>query len=141
MLQNLYESQPGTHSSCLSKSKGLGRARRAFTLVEIMIVILVIGILLGIAIPGWLKARAVGRARACQENLAKIDGAKEQYAIENNIAQGESIPGEFGALVGAELYLKKTPFCPASGNYNINSVGADPSCDYAAPAYAPKHEI
>ena len=44
---------------------------RAFTLVEIMITILIIGILLGIAIPNYVNAREQSRKKACVENLRR----------------------------------------------------------------------
>lgn len=56
------------------------RTAKGFTLVEIMIVVAIIGIIIAIAVPAFLRARENSRGRACQENLSKIDGAKEQYA-------------------------------------------------------------
>ena len=102
--------------------------RRGFTLVEIMIVVAIIGILIAIAVPGFVKARTTSRARACQENLTKVDGAKEQYALEDNLAPGD--PVEFTDLVESDGtgYLKKTPGCPAGGTYTVNNIGTDPTC-------------
>ena len=59
------------------------RARHAFTLVEIMIVVLIIGILLAIAVPNFVRARESSRAKSCQANLKQIAGAKEQWALDN----------------------------------------------------------
>ena len=50
--------------------------RRAFTLVEIMIVVLIIGVLLGIAVPNFARAREQARAKACIQQLRLIDSAK-----------------------------------------------------------------
>ena len=66
--------------------------RRAFTLVEIMIVVLIIGILVAIAVPNFIRARESARARACVANLRQIDSAKEQYAMDNRLAQGSTMP-------------------------------------------------
>ena len=43
-----------------------------FTLVEIMIVVGIIGIIIAIAVPAFLRQREMSRARACQDNLKTI---------------------------------------------------------------------
>ncbi|MFH0793313.1 MAG: prepilin-type N-terminal cleavage/methylation domain-containing protein [bacterium] len=104
------------------------RNSKGFTLVEIMIVVAIIGILIAIAIPGFVRARETSRARACQENLTKIDGAKEQWALENNAAQGDAAPA-LADLVGDNNYIKRTPECPSGGAYTVGNIGTDPTCD------------
>jgi prepilin-type N-terminal cleavage/methylation domain-containing protein len=102
------------------------KSSKGFTLVEIMIVVAIIGILIAIAVPGFVRARTQSRNRACQENLTKIDGAKEQWALENNKAPGAAVT--FADLVGPSLYIKKTPVCPEGGTYTEGAVGTDPTC-------------
>ena len=107
--------------------------RKGFTLVEIMIVVAIIGIIISIAIPGFLRAREVSRSRACQENLAKIEGAKEQYALEGNV--DPSTTPQWTSLIGTTLYLKRTPVCPGGGVYSINTLNDVPTCTYTAPTW------
>ncbi len=112
--------------------------KKGFTLVEIMIVVAIIGIIIAIAVPAFLRAREQSRGTACQENLAKIDGAVEQYALENKLGQGESVT--VADLVGVTGYLKKDPECPAGGAYDTEvSIGTDPTCDYSAGAFGWMH--
>jgi prepilin-type N-terminal cleavage/methylation domain-containing protein len=66
---------------------------KAFTLVEIMIVVLIIGILLAIAVPNFVRAREVSQKNTCILNLKEMDGAKEQCAMERRSAPGEDISG------------------------------------------------
>lgn len=114
--------------------------RKGFTLVEIMIVVAIIGIIIAIAIPGFLRAREVSRGRACQENLHKIEGAKEQYALEGNVPS--SATPTWGSLIGETLYIKRTPICPggglagSNGIYTIKNLESTPTCGYVPPTWA-----
>lgn len=105
---------------------------KGFTLVEIMIVVAIIGIIIAIAVPAFLRARENSRGRACQENLSKIDGAKEQYALEFRLSQGGVVDMTNlvspGAATSGQGYLKQSPNCPSGGTYTVNNVGTDPTC-------------
>lgn len=100
--------------------------RSGFTLVEIMIVVLILGILLSIAVPNWMKAREGARAKSCLENLRCIEGAKEQWAMENRKGSGD-------AVVEADLwptYIKGSSFpsCSGGGVYTLGAIGDPCSC-------------
>jgi prepilin-type N-terminal cleavage/methylation domain-containing protein len=58
--------------------------RAGFTLVEIMIVVAIIALLAAIAVPGFLRARKRSQASKILNDLRMINGAVDQYAIENN---------------------------------------------------------
>ena len=51
---------------------------KAFTLLEVLIVLAIIGIIVSIAAYTWFRQREISRGRACQENLTKISDAKER---------------------------------------------------------------
>ncbi|HHJ98541.1 MAG TPA: prepilin-type N-terminal cleavage/methylation domain-containing protein, partial [Actinobacteria bacterium] len=55
------------------------RKDEGFTLVELMVVVLIIGILVAIAIPVFNAASASARRSACISNLRTLDGAVEQW--------------------------------------------------------------
>ncbi len=80
----------------------LNSKRAGFTLVEIMVVISIIALIAGIAVPNVLRARKRSQATASLQTLRMLDSAKEQYAIENN-KLGTVIPN--GADL--QLYVKK----------------------------------
>ena len=102
------------------------RKIKGFTLVEIMIVVLIIGILLAIAVPNFIKARDSSRAKTCVANLKQIESAKEQWAMENK--KGASDTPTSTDLAESSAYMKKFQSCPVSGTYTIGNVGTDPSC-------------
>ncbi|CAN5171921.1 N/A [soil metagenome] len=103
------------------------RRTKGFTLVEIMIVVAIIGILIAIAVPSFLRAREISRRNACQENQSKIDGSKQQWALDNNKPASAAAP-VWSDLIGATLYMRKTPVCPSAGSYVIGALSADPTC-------------
>jgi prepilin-type N-terminal cleavage/methylation domain-containing protein len=113
----------------------LHRGSRGFTLVEIMIVVLIIGILLAIAVPNFIKARETSRAKACIANLRSITYAKEQWAIEMKKATTDT-PADTD-LYGSNNYLKTTPACPAGGTYAINDLANWPTCSVGTSATPP----
>src|SRR5688572_33300887 len=101
---------------------GSNRVRAGFTLVEIMIVVAIIGLLAAIAIPNFVKARQTAQKNACINNLRMIDGAKEQWALENRAAAGAAVV-EDGAT-GVNSYIKGNarPICPGGGGYTYGGV-------------------
>jgi prepilin-type N-terminal cleavage/methylation domain-containing protein len=103
-------------------SRFVKKVRRGFTLVEIMIVVLIIGILLAIAIPNFVRARNTSRGKACQANLKQIDSATEQYLMDNRTTTYPAL----SALT--PTYMKTAPSCPSGGTYTMGSAGAFPTC-------------
>jgi prepilin-type N-terminal cleavage/methylation domain-containing protein len=101
---------------------------RGFTLVEIMIVVLIIGILAAIAVPNFVKARESARRATCIGNLTQINSAKEQWAMDNKKANGDAVTN---ANI-APTYVKTYPTCPSGGTYTTGAVGTNPSCSKSA---------
>lgn len=99
-----------------------------FTLVEIMIVVAIIGLLAAIAIPNFVKARGTAQKNACINNLRQVDGAKEQWALENKKSAGSTTDAT--AVNG---YIKGgAPACPGGGTYTYAVVDTNPSCSLSA---------
>src|SRR5678809_289765 len=104
-----------------------------FTLVEIMIVVAIIGLLAAIAIPNFVRARTTSQKNACINNLRQIDGAKQQWALENHKTSADNAP----TSTSLTPYLGRGtsgnwPKCPANGSYSVNGISVAPACSLAA---------
>jgi type IV pilus assembly protein PilA len=60
-------------------------ARKGFTLVEIMIVVVIIGLLAAMAIPAFSKVRSQSRIKAVTNNLRQISTAAQQYFLDKGV--------------------------------------------------------
>ena len=100
------------------------KRKQGFTLIEIMIVVLIIGMLAAIAIPSFVKARENSRKNACINNLRQIDSAKEQIAMDTGV-DTEPSNADIAEYIKGGVF----PTCPANGNYTVGAVGTDPTCD------------
>lgn len=105
-------------------SRVVRRRDGGFTLIEIMIVVLIIGVLLAVALPGFARARDTARARSCVKNLRTIEEAKVQAALDLSIAEG----GAVGFDILVPNYLKSQPICPAGGTYDTKTLGTESTC-------------
>jgi prepilin-type N-terminal cleavage/methylation domain-containing protein len=107
------------------------RSKSGFTLVEIMIVILIIGLLTAIAIPGFMKSREQTRKQLCSENQRLIREMMILYCLDNRMAMSSANFADIGTVKDAispvgggpqECYLKNsTTFdCPSNSDGSEN---------------------
>jgi prepilin-type N-terminal cleavage/methylation domain-containing protein len=92
-----------------------------FTLVEIMIVVAIIGLLAAIAIPNFVRARETAQLNSIGNNLRLLDGAKEQWALENKKVTTDTVN-----IAEMTNYLKNNvlPSAVANETYAATTVGA-----------------
>lgn len=95
--------------------------RRGFTLVEILIVVVILGILAAIVVPQFADATEEAGEKTAVHEVQKLRRAIEVYQVRNanvlpDVAEGD---GTWGSLVGAEgEYLKSAPVNPYVGSIN-----------------------
>lgn len=90
---------------------------QGFTLVELMVVVLILGILIAVALPIFNESKASAQRSTCWSNQRTIEGACQSYS-----ASYGSIPPNLAAMV--PRYLRDAPTCPSSGvEYTIDASG------------------
>jgi prepilin-type N-terminal cleavage/methylation domain-containing protein len=102
------------------------RADEGFTLVELMVVVLIIGVLVSIAIPVFLNTRAKAELKTCFANQRTIEGMCVLYVAQTNnpIASLVGPVGATHALI--TTFVMRPPRCPT----------APKPADYASPTLA-----
>lgn len=93
------------------------RDERAFTLIEMMIVLLIISILILIAIPNVTKHSKSIDEKGCAAYVAMVQGQVEAYKMDK-----KSLPASIEAL-STEEYLPENATCPDGRIITIDGDG------------------
>jgi prepilin-type N-terminal cleavage/methylation domain-containing protein len=91
------------------------RKDEGFTLVELMVVVLIIGILIAIAIPVFNAAKANAQKKSCFANQRTLEGAFQTWVADDHAAAAIASPFTSNLV---PTYVKSDPKCPLT-----NSVG------------------
>jgi prepilin-type N-terminal cleavage/methylation domain-containing protein len=92
--------------------------KSAFTLVEIMIVVAIIGLLAAIALPSWHRSRENAQFNSIANNLRILEAAKSQWALENKKATSDDV-----TLADLTSYLKNNTVTPVvQETYEVTKV-------------------
>ena len=79
----------------------VNKSTKGFTLVEIMIVVVIIGLLAAMAIPAFQKVRKASQDKTVLNNARQLSAAADQYYLENGVSTVT-----LGNLVGTSNYVK-----------------------------------
>jgi prepilin-type N-terminal cleavage/methylation domain-containing protein len=130
------------------------RTRRAFSLIELVIVIVIIGVLAAIAVPRLSRGAAAANENALAANLSVVRGALEMYAAEHGqtypaLADLEKALTQYSNAAGTSFgdrnaatgviygpYLRTVPALPVGANRGktafVASLGGDGGWVYDA---------
>lgn len=94
-------------------------SKKGFTLVEIMIVVVIIGLLAAMAIPAFQRVRQNSRVSAMDNDARQLASAAQQYMLENSVTTVTVSYTTTNGVVGAPLsaYVKQL----GSGYTDLNS--------------------
>ena len=114
------------------------RNTRGFTLVELMIVVVIIGILAAIAIPNFVAMQARAREGSTKSNMHTFQVSAEDYSVQNDGFYATSAVSVAGLIpVGLTL---RNPFDLTTGDGNAwedrPSFAASPSIKSGLVSYA-----
>lgn len=127
--------------------------KQAFTLIELLIVVAIIGILAAIAVPNFLNAQTKAKVARVKADMRAIASACEMYKLDHNNFPAKVIQGGFASTwlshdVNAEMldllttpvaYFSSTrfldPFKPEDNSANFNNRGYYQYQTWAHPAF------
>lgn len=94
------------------------RQRGAFTLVEIMVVVAIIGLVAALAVPMFAKARTTSMTQKCIENQRIVFQAAQRYEMDNNTTmfsiRNDGVAIRNALLNGGYVNYRDAFECPAS---------------------------
>ena len=93
------------------------KSKKGFTLVEIMIVVVIIGLLAAMAVPAFQKVRATSQEKTILNNLRQLASGADQYFLEEGVT---TVTNALLVGSGSAFYVK--PFSQVANEVYPTSI-------------------
>jgi type IV pilus assembly protein PilA len=101
--------------------------KKAFTLVEIMIVVAIIGLLAAIGIPSFMNSRKNADDNMKLVNIAAVNAAKEQWSIIDNKPTGNAVTwADIASYIGGGI-TNQAGMTIGGSEIKLNPIGTSAS--------------
>lgn len=98
-------------------------ARKGFTLIEILIVVVILGILAAIVIPQFTDASTQASEASVRSQLQTVRGQLELYRVQNNDVYPDLVANQWADLVNND-YLQAAPRNPLQDSTTVSDAVA-----------------
>lgn len=97
--------------------------KRGFTLVELLVVLLILGVLVGLAVPRYMQSTKTAKRTTFETNLKEITKALEDYKLQREF-QGFGYPPTLESLRDSGIF-NKDPINPYTGKSMLSSTSTN----------------